>query len=353
MDNTNLEKVKVSISNLKEKKCKLYFLVQDTKGYAKASVRYIYEMAYALKQAGFSPVILHEKPDYTSVGKWLDEKYVNELPHQPIEGQNLQVAPEDFLILPEIFGFAMEQLKNLPCGKIVIAQSYRYIVDTLQPGQNWASLGFLKCITTNQKQKEYIEKVMSQTTFDIVEPTIDEIFEPRKLPPMPIVAIHTRDQNDTINIIKTFYLRFPQYRWFTFKDLRGLSEKEFAQSLKECFLSVWIDEDSGHGTFPLESMATGVPVLAKVPYLQPEWMNENNGVWVQDKTLMPDYIADFIQNWLEDNIKPEIIEKGKETSSKYQDKKSFENKVVKLFSSYLETRALSFETQINNLKPTN
>lgn len=322
-------------------------MVQDTKGYAKASVRYIYEMAYSLKTAGFSPIMLHEKPDYTHVSKWLDEKYEKELIHQSIEGQNLQVAPEDFIILPEIFGYAMEQLKNLPCGKIVIAQSYRYIVDTLQPGQNWASFGFLKCITTNNKQKEYIEKVMRQTTFDIIEPTISEVFEPKKLPPMPVVAIHTRDQNDTINIIKTFYLKFPQYRWFTFKDLRGLSEKEFAQSLKECFLSVWIDEDSGFGTFPLESMASNVPVLAKVPNIQPEWMNEKNGIWVQDKTLMPDYIADFIQNWLEDNINTAILEEGKKTSEQFKDKKLFDLKVKTTFESYLNTRANSFEAQIN------
>jgi hypothetical protein len=350
MDKENLEKIKVSISNLKEKKCKLYFLVQDTKGYAKASVRYIYEMAYSLKNAGFSPIMLHEKPDYTHITKWLDEKYSTELTHQSIEGQNLQVTPEDFIILPEIFGYAMEQLKNLPCGKIVIAQSYRYITETLQPGQNWASFGFLKCITTNNKQKEYIEKVMRQTTFDVIEPVIGEVFEPRKLPPMPVIAIHTKDQSDTINIIKTFYLKFPQYRWFTFKDLRGLSEKEFAQSLKECFLSVWMDDDSAHGTFPLESMACNVPVLAKVPAMQPEWMNENNGIWVQDKTLMSDYIADFIQNWLEDNIKPNIFEEGVKTAEKYKNKQEFERQVCDLFSSFLNNRAHTFELQINQLK---
>jgi glycosyltransferase involved in cell wall biosynthesis len=346
MDNNNLEKIKNSISNLRNKKSKIYFMVQDTKGNAKASVKYIYEMAMVLKNNGFNVIILHEKPDYTGVGKWLGVEY-EQLPHQPIEGQNLEVAPEDFLVLPEIFGYAMDQIKSIPCGRIVLTQSYRYILETLQPGQNWAQFGFLKCITTSLKQKDYIEKIMKQTTFDIIEPLISEYFEPRKLPAMPIVAVHTRDQSDTINLIKTFYLKFPQYRWFTFKDMRGLSEKEFAETLKECFLSVWIDDDSSFGTFPLESMSCGVPVIAKVPNIQPEWMEENNGIWVTDKTLMTDFVADFIQNWLEDNVKPDLYEEMEKTSKKYKNKQLFESNVVKLFEGYLTTRAESFESQIS------
>jgi len=343
----NVEKVKISIQNLREKNSRIYFLVQDTKGNAKASVRFIYEIAYALKTNGFNSIILHEKSDYSGVYAWMDDKYMSELPHKVIEGQNLEISPEDFIVLPEIFGFVMDQIKNLPCGKIVLSQCYSYILETLQPGQNWSQFGFLKCITTSESQKDYLEKVMRQTTFDIIQPTLGEHFEPRKLPSMPIVAVHTREQTDTINLIKLFYLKFPQYRWFTFKDMRGLSEKEFAETLKECFLSVWIDDDSSFGSFPLESMSCGVPVLGKIPNLQPEWINENNGIWVTDKNLITDFVADFIQNWLEDNIKPELYEEGFETVKKYKNKQSFESTVVTLFENYLNTRADSFEQQIS------
>ena len=41
MDASLNEKVKVSIQNLRDKKSRIYFLVQDTKGNAKASVRLI------------------------------------------------------------------------------------------------------------------------------------------------------------------------------------------------------------------------------------------------------------------------------------------------------------------------
>jgi hypothetical protein len=346
MENSLNEKVKQSIQILRDKQARIYFLVQDTKGNARASVRYIYQMAKTLKDNGFNPIILHEKADYAGVVAWLDEEYMS-IPHKAIEGQNLEISPEDFLVIPEVFGFVMDQVKQLPCAKIVLTQQYAHMLETLQPGQSWNQFGFMKCITTTNKQKEYIEKVMRQASFDIVEPYITDSFEPKSLPAMPIIGVHTKEQTDAVNLIKTFYLKFPQYRWFTFRDLRGLSEKEFANSLKDCFLSVWVDDHTGFGTFPLESMKSNVPVIGKVPTMAPEWMNEDNGIWITDQTLLADVVADFIQNWLEDNIKPEMYDEMKKTADKFSDKQKFDLAVVSLFEGYLHNRANSFEEQIS------
>lgn len=346
MENQIHDKVKQSIQTLRDKKARIYFLVQDTKGNAKASVRYIYQMAKALLDKGFNPIILHEKTDYAGVVAWLDEEYMS-IPHKSIEGQNLEISPEDFLVIPEIFGFVMEQVKQLPCAKIVLTQQYAHMLETLQPGQTWNQFGFYKCITTSNKQKEYIERVMRQISFDIIEPVISDEFQPKKSPAMPIIGVHAKEQSDAINLIKTFYLKFPQYRWFTFRDLRGLSEKEFANSMRDCFLNVWIDDHSAFGTFPLESMKSGIPVIGKVPNLSPDWMSEDNGIWITDQTLFPDLVADYIQNWLEDNIDPKIYDEMKKTVERYIDKQKFESQVVSLFDGYLTLRADSFENQIS------
>ena len=130
-----------------DKQARIYFLVQDTKGNAKASVRLIYQMAKTLKDNGFNPIILHEKADYSGVVAWLSEEYMS-LPHKAIEGQNLEISPEDFLVIPEVFGYIMDQVKQLPCAKIVLTQQYAHMLETLQPGQSWNQFGFMKCITT-------------------------------------------------------------------------------------------------------------------------------------------------------------------------------------------------------------
>jgi hypothetical protein len=342
-------KIEDSLNQLKDKKSRIYFVAQDTKGNARASIKYIYDVAMALKDSGFNPIILHEKKDYTGVASWLDESYMTNLPHRSIEGENLEISPEDFIVLPEIYGFIMEQIKDLPCGKIVLTQSYSYVLDTLQPGQSWPSLGFLKCITTSEKQKERVESYMKKMSYDVITPYISEIFDKPKLPPMPIVAVHTRDQTDTINIVKEFYLKYPQFRWFTFRDMRGLTQLEFANSLKNCFLSVWIDDISGFGTYPLESMSCGIPVIGKIPDLIPEWMNENNGIWVQDKLKIVDYIAEFIQNWLEDSIVPELYEEVEKTGNQYKDKEKFTTTVINCFTGYFDNRINAFQEQLNKI----
>ena len=184
----------------------------------------------------------------------------------------------------------------------------------------------------------------------MLTPYIPNMFSKSDFPQKPIVAVHSRDQRKTLNFIKTFYLKFPQYRWITFRDMRGLSESEFATYLKDCFLSIWIDETSGYGTFPLESMKCGVPLVGRAPILFPHWMKQDNGIWVIEENKIPDFTADFIQNWLEDNIKPELYDEMDKTVSELQTEEDFSNKVNELFLGYLTTREESFTEQLNKLK---
>jgi len=349
MNTEQIEKLERSINNMKEKKSRIYFIVQDTKGNAKASVRYIYQMAMALRKDGYNSIILHEKPEYYGVSEWLGEEYMT-LEHRAIEGTSLEVSPDDLIIIPEIYGFIMDQITKLPCGKIVLSQAFDHVFETLQPGQTWSQLGFYKCITTSNKQKELIESVMRNVSVDVVEPAISDVFVKNEFPPKTIVNIHTRDHRDTTNLIKTFYAKFPQYRWITFRDLRGLSEAEFAEAMKDSFISIWIDQTSSFGTFPLESIKMGIPVLGLVPDNIPTWMNEDNGLWVNNKTIIVDVLSDFIQNWLEDNLNPELFANMERTMESISTVEKFESDTVNLFSRMFELRITSFEDQLSKLE---
>ena len=348
MTQEQITKLEQSIQNMKDKKSRIYLLTQDTKGNAKASVAYIYDLGMTLLKNGYNPIILHETPDYTGVGEWLGEEYMTSLPHKTIEGQNLEIAPEDLIVIPELYGFVMSQIAKLPCGKIVLSQAHDHILETLQPGQTWSQLGFYKCITTSETQKEYIENLMRGISIDVLKPFISDKFKPNTLPAKPIIAIHAREQREAVNMIKSFYIKFPQYRWITFRDMRGLTIDEFANAMKDCFLSVWIDETSGYGTFPLESMKCGVPVMGRIPLFQPEWMTENNGFWLLDEQNFADYTADYIQKWLEDNIEPSIYEEMEKTVSQLPTKEQFETNLISLFEGYFQNRINIFEEQKNS-----
>ena len=348
MDLEKIIKVENSIEKLKDKTARIYLLVQDTKGNPKASVKYIYDVAVALKNNNFNPIIIHETKDYEGVSSWLDESYM-ELPHQPIDGQNLAISPEDVIIIPELYGHVMEQIKNLPCGKIVLCQAYDHMLETLAPGVSWSQLGVYKSITTSKTQKAYIDEIMKGVSVDVIEPYISEIFTKKEKPSKPIISIHTRDQRDTAKIIKTFYLKYPQYRWITFRDMRGISQLDFSKFLKESFLSVWVDNESAFGTYPIESMASGTPVIGKVPYMAPTWINEENGIWTNNQNEIVDVIANFVQNWLEDNISESLYENMTKTSDQYKDKSKFETQVLNLFNEVFNSRAEAFQDQLDKL----
>ena len=59
---------------------------------------------------------------------------------------------------------------------------------------------------------------------------------------------------------------------------------------------------------------------------------------LQTKLYLPDLLR-IIQNWLEDNIKPEIYEEMKKTSEQFSDKQKFESTVVSLFEDYLNYKS--------------
>jgi len=168
----------------------------------------------------------------------------------------------------------------------------------------------------------------------------------------PIISIHTRDPRDTSKIIKTFYLKYPQFRWVTFRDLRGINQNDFAKFLKESFVSVWVDVESGFGTFPLESMASGTPVIGKVPNLKPDWMTEMNGIWTHNTNEIVDILSNYLQNWLEDNISENLYVNMSETSKTYQNEEEFNGTILKLFGEYFDGRKTSFSNQIEKLKIT-
>jgi hypothetical protein len=99
-------------------------------------------------------------------------------------------------------------------------------------------------------------------------------------------------------------------------------------------------------------MKVGVPVIGKIPNLFPEWMNEDNGVWIREHNQIVDFVSDFLHNWLEDNINESLYENIKKTAEKYSDIEKFERQVVELFSGYIQTRLEPFQEQLTKVETT-
>jgi len=334
---------------LNNKGAKIYFLTQDTDGRALASVAQIYQYVKYLKDAGYNSYVLYEKKDVKGVSSWLGEEY-SSLPHANIEDGQLKVGPQDFVVVPELFGHVLEQISNMPCSKLILCQAYDWVLDTLNPGFGWVNYGVDKCITTTESQKEYIKTLFPSVETTVIPPSIPEYFKTSEGPKKPVIAIHTRDHRDTQKIIKTFYLQNPQFKWISFKDMRDMNRKDFAKNLGESCLSVWVDRTSGFGTFPVESMFCGTPVVGVLPIVRPEWLNNENAVWVMDESKVVEVLTNLVKNWLEDTI-PEVLYTKMAETTKMFSVGAENNNMVSYFQNLINQKITEFENSITKLAP--
>ena len=305
-----------ALDRLEKNESVTYFLVYDTKDNARAAIKNIYDMASILKESGHNAKILVEEKDYTGVKGWLGEAY-DDLPIVSIKEDNVEIRADDTLIVPEQYSNILPQVANIKCTKLMLIQQKDFMFETLAIGSRWSQYGFNKCITTTESAKKYILEYFPESLVYLIPPIIGDHFIPIETPEKPYIAISCRDRAVQRKIISEFYLKFPHLRWITFRDMIQMNHGEFARELSECMVSVWVDDESTFGTFPLESMKCGVPVIGKIPNTEPDWLDDN-GFWTYDGNKVVDLIGAYIQGWLDGiGLEPAVLEKMNEAHTPY------------------------------------
>ena len=362
--NDQVENLKSAISKIEGKDFGIYFYTIDTKGNPVASVANIYEHVKILNELGYRASILHQQNDYKlnedengmGLSNWLGAEYAN-LPHVSIESQQLQVGPSDILIIPEAFAGLIKETANFPCKRIVLLQAYEYIFEDLQLGESWAQHGINEVITTNETQKNYIEGIFKGIKSHVIPLGIPEFFKPNEKPKKPVISISSRDKREILKLVKVFYQKYPHYKFVTFRDMSGMSREKFAEELRESFLSVWIDEISGFGTFPIESMKCDTPVIGKIPRMVPEWMGttddkgnvtlKENGIWTGNINALPDIVATMVGLFLESGIPPNVTSSMSETSKDYT-MDELKTNVESTYGNIVNSRIIELSTMLKH-----
>jgi hypothetical protein len=343
---TNLskfEKIKLAKENLETKNFKILIFSPDTNQVATSTVYQLYFNVKALRNAGYNAYILSEKKDYAKP-EWIEDE-MKDIPHISIE-EGLSAGPEDFLVIPEIFTNLMDQWKDFPCEKIVICQSYDYMLDGLLPGISWSMFNIKNVITISDDLKNFIKETFGDFNVKKYKIGIPEYFVKSSKPKIPLIGFISRNPHDIQKLVKVFYAKYPHFRFLTFEDMRGKTRPDFAKTLGECFLSVWIDRIASFGTFPVESMKCGTLVIGLIPDKKPEYIVENSGIWAYDIYQMADFIAQATSAWIEDNVGEVFYSTMKEVSSQYTQTES-EKEIVKIYDEFVSERIKMFENVVS------
>ena len=344
----NIEKLESAFGRLEKNENVIYFLTYDTKNNARASVKYIYDLALTLKENGFNSKILVEDKTYIGVEDWLGETY-KDLEIVSIKDDNININIDDTIVVPEYYNNTLQQLSNIKCVKILLVQQKEYVFENLPIGSRFSDFGFDRIITTTESAKKYLLEYFPESIVYIIPPIIEDIFKSSDKLQKPFIAISVRDRGIQRKIISEFYLKFPQLRWVTFRDMVQMSYEDFATNLRECIVSLWIDDDSTFGTFPLESMKSGVPVIGKIPDNEPDWLSEN-GIWTYDSSKITELSGTFVLAWTEGvELTEEVKEKMKETLLPYN-KEITQNNILSIFTSFINKRKETIEGTIEKLK---
>jgi hypothetical protein len=347
----NIEKLQDALSRIEAKENKIYFLCNDTRGNARASVKHIYDIALFLKEAGMNASILVEDKKYTGVSTWLDAKYET-IPVVSIKDDNVEMSIDDVVVIPELYSNVLEQLSGIRCTKVMLLQQKEQMFESLAIGSRWSDYGFDKVITTTNATKKYILDLFPESLVYIIPPVIEDYFKKSEKTAKPFIAISVRDRTKHRKLISEFYLKYPQLRWITFKDMVQMSNSEFASALQECLVSLWVDDDSTFGTFPLESMKCEVPVIGKIPMTEPDWLSEN-GMWTYDESKLVEILGTYVLAWLEGaGITEEVKDKMRSTLTPY-DKEITRNNTINIFQALNSKRVETITKALEKLKEEN
>ena len=336
--------VEENIQKLEDKDFNVFFFVIDTKGNPSGSLEYIYRTALSLASLGYNVSMLHQEEEFIGVRDWLGDEAAD-LPHHNIEKENVEISASDFLFIPEILSSVMSQTKTLPCKRVIILQNHSFMMDFMPLGVTPFDMNINEIVTTTQALKDIADEYFPGIKTHIVRPVIDPVFRNNDKPKKLIINVVSRNQDDINRIINPFYLKYPVYKWVSFRDLRGMSQEAFADALREGAITLWMDDITDFGYAALEAAKSGSIVLAKVPDTPTDWTfvrevtedGEQNGlnpafIWFDDIRRAPDMIASIVRTWTLDRIPAELYD----NLSKAADSYTKDNHLADVETGYVE-----------------
>lgn len=376
-----IKRIENEISKLNNKEFTLFFFTIDSKNVPSGSLVYTYELALSMKKLGYNVKMLYQVENelserqirkqkergtynpgdeqvFCGVGDWMGEEY-GQLEHINISKKDSwQVAPSDFLFIPEAFASLMSQtyIHKIPCKRYVLLQNFDYVTEFIPFGMQWLNFGIRDCVAISELQANLIKDVMPYVKTDVIKPYIPEYFRKSVKPAKLIVNIISKKQTDAYKIIKLFKWKYPIYEFVTFADLRNMPRNYYAESLQEGAITIWLDDETPFGYGALEAMRCNNIVIGKIPDRIQEWMLDEDGniidnaIWFNNLDELPDILAKVIGSWMQDNI-PSIILENMEKTNKLYTKEEWDVNVESFVKNIIEERTkelTSFMNGINN-----
>jgi hypothetical protein len=266
--------------------------------------------------------------------------------------QHLNVSPEDFLIIPEGFPNVMQRTMQVSCKRIVLAQSWFYVLLAMNPGQKWQHFGVQDVISVSDAITEYLDSAMPGLRIKNLKQGINrKLFKQssKMSDKFPMVAFTgsrgAENKMKTHSIIKNFYAFYPHLKWVRFVELANMDKEQFAERLSSCAFVLYTDDIAGFGTLPLEAMACGTHVVGWAPFGGKEYINGENGFWTANGDIFQtaEILGVAIDKWLSGEMDtPDIQASYEKTLEPYTEEKEKDG-IINIINEYKKERINELE----------
>jgi hypothetical protein len=294
---------------------RVLFYTPDTQKVISGAVIEIYQLAATLRRQGLDAQLLVDSAAY-EVPLYLDED-LQALPRVVVGDASLLMKPEDVLVIPEYFTTVIHQTAKLPCLRVVLVQGYDNMLTSMIPGTNWAQLGIKHVWTMSQPLTDFVREIYGNALHvQTLRIGIPDYFRSAAIKD-PVVAVEVRNPLDLTKITNEFFVRFPHLRWVGFEPLTGRTRKAYAELMGRSAVVLWVDRVAAFGQTAVEAMACATPLVALVPDHDPEYLNENNAVWVNRFSEVATHLGNAITLSLENGLPTWLTEGMAATAAAY------------------------------------
>ncbi|ODS33873.1 MAG: glycosyltransferase [Candidatus Scalindua rubra] len=275
-------------------------------------VKVIYSHVSHLVKNGYPAFVVHNQADFRL--PWLDCDV-------PIlyAGNNLQILPNDIVVIPEDHKTALKAFRNIQAKKYVFCQNHFYVFKGLQNGDTWQDYGISNVFCCSDIISKFVRSVFDYGEVPVIHNAIHlDLFKPRKKKLQ--IAYMPRKTPGELDFIRNLFDRlYKQYRQVPWICIDKVNEAKVAEIMSESaiFLSTSIYE--GFGLPPIEAMACGCIVVGFHGDGGLEYASRVNGFWCEGGNIIEcartlGHVVSLIDNKdkIVDKIKNQALKKAGE-----------------------------------------
>lgn len=228
----------------------IYYLCPD---YPEPSggIRVLYRHVDILNESGRRAAILHHSDTYRCT--WFEHST------RVLGPGSVELAAEDLLVVPEVYGPFLDRLPRLP--RLVVFNQNAYLTHSyIRQGDSLRYDLFSSALTVSENSAEYLRFAFPGLDVSVVPNSIDlEVFHPIETLPERRIAMMPRKRPAEARQILA--LLGDRLRDWTITMVEGMSERETAAVLRSAAIFVALGHQEGFGLPPAEAMASGCYVV--------------------------------------------------------------------------------------------